>query len=330
MAAQQSTTSDPGIEAFQGPVVIEQPALEFPDFGLKRGKEGWVELNFMVNAEGKAYEIMVAENIGESEFIDAAVAHLEQTTFAPARLGDEIVDGSARRFYTFVLEGGSDAARESFVNRYQFFARSLEKDSREEIERRLQRLEAADIANMYEHAYLSLARYLFAERFGTPLERMQHLKLALAENRDEENPESYLGESAAGARRLLLQLQIQNGRYAEALETLYIIERSGDQQATRAFSSAFEEIEALRKNDQAYAVRGELDNAGEWEIMLLKDQFWLQNVEGNIAELKLRCQRSFFFYQFDPAASYDISDRAGNCSLQVIGTPGTMFRLMQR
>jgi hypothetical protein len=95
------------------------------------------------------------------------------------------------------------------------------------------------------------------------------------------------------------------------------------------FNGLLRDIEALRRSDERYAVRGQLDSAGACEIRLLKDRFWIQNVVGHIAELKLRCQRSFVFYEFEPGASYDVTDEVGRCGLQVIGDPDTEFRLMQ-
>ena len=283
----------------------------------------------MVDPEGKAYEISVADNIGNDDFIDAAIAHLGETVFQPARIGEEVVHGSSRLFYRFILENAPAGARHTFVNRYKNFNTRLRKDSQEEAERGLAELEAADVQNVYEYSYLSLARYFYADRYGTSLAQMEHLGQALKAIDDQDEKESFLGKEPLAVRRVLFQLQVRNGYYAEAFDTLRVMERKGDDEGISLFRDAVGRLEALRANDRAYGIPGRIAANGYWDIKLFKNKFRLDDVTGTIDELKLRCQRSFVFFDFDPEIEYSVSNVVGNCELQIVGDADSTFTLVQ-
>ena len=61
------------------------------------------------------------------------------------------------------------------------FQRALLSDDREDLDEALETLEATGANNLYEQAYLDLARYNFAARFGNADEQLGYLRGALAE-----------------------------------------------------------------------------------------------------------------------------------------------------
>ena len=91
-----------------------------------------------------------------------------------------------------------------------------------------------------------------------------------------------------------------------------------------------DQLALLRSNDAPVGVQGEIDASGYWNIKLFKNQFQLDDLIGFVAELKLRCEREYVFFDFDPDLRYSVSDDAGECTLQVIGDPETTFTLVQR
>ncbi|MCY3884146.1 MAG: hypothetical protein OXG24_04435, partial [Gammaproteobacteria bacterium] len=55
------------IDSFEGPRLLA-PFVRpvYPQSRLIAGEESWVELNFMVDSDGKPYEIVVTDSIGDS------------------------------------------------------------------------------------------------------------------------------------------------------------------------------------------------------------------------------------------------------------------------
>jgi TonB family protein len=318
-----------GIGLYEAPASISLTTPEYPFYAARDGQEGWVELNFMVGPDGKAYEVHVADHIGNEAFIDAARDALADSVFSPARIGDEAVHGSSKMMYRFVLTNAGGGARQLFARRYRSFMSTLEDESQSDAEAELAVLEDASIQNNYEYAYLNLARYSYALRYGTSLEQMDYLKKALGESVANPGFESFLGEDAVAARRGLLQLQLRNQYFGEAMDTLELMRLREDEAGIDSFRNAFEQLAEFRNNDQAYGVSGQLGDNGSWFIELFKDGFFLVDLMGEVAELKLRCERRYVFFEFDSETQYNVSDGAGECSLEVIGDAGTTFTLVQ-
>ncbi len=188
-----------------------------------------------------------------------------------------------------------------------------------------------DVHNNYEYAYLSLARYYYAARYGTPMEQMRHLTSALGEDAVWPNQSSFLpNDIARSVRRVLFQLNVQNQYLQEALRVWQLMEARGDSEGLALFRAAYEQLMAFKGNDDPYSVDAQLDELGSWYIELFKNSFYLDGLSGSVAELKLRCQRDYVFFAFESDIQYDISGGSGECSLEVIGEPGTTFTLVQQ
>ena len=74
---------------------------------------------------------------------------------------------------------------------------------------------------------------------------------------------------------------------------------------------------------------GEISTGTSWYHALLKNKFQLEVASGAIAEVKLRCSRQYLSFRFDPKLQYTISGRHCGCWMELVGQPGTQFRLTQ-
>ena len=105
-------------------------------------------------------------------------------------------------------------------------------------------------------------------------------------------------------------------RALEAFESLSAFEI--DEETRAALQADAEQIRILKTDDRAYSVAGEIDDTANWYFDLFKDDFAVLDVHGEIAEVKLRCDRKYVFFRFDPAIAYHVNDTYGDCHL----TPG--------
>ena len=103
-----------------------------------------------------------------------------------------------------------------------------------------------------------------------------------------------------------------------------------DEPILSKWRKSIDDIRELRTNDKPYAVTGQIGTSSSWFYELLKRKFQVEVTSGSVAEVKLRCDRQFVLFRFDPALQYTISgnDRTW-CSIELVGQPGTQFRLVQ-
>lgn len=94
VSTQAIVAVQPSPAAARAPVVIAQPRLlralqpQYPKKALEQGVAGWVDVEFTVDAEGRAQNIRVAGSEPASTFDSAAEAAVRRARFEPARTAD--------------------------------------------------------------------------------------------------------------------------------------------------------------------------------------------------------------------------------------------------
>jgi hypothetical protein len=97
---------------------------------------------------------------------------------------------------------------------------------------------------------------------------------------------------------------------------------------TAEFLPAISGLEKLRANDETYEIPGQI-SARSWHIHLFKRHFRIEVKEGLLTEIKLRCEKRYRFFPFDPKLLYEVSVKDGSCSIELDGEPGTAFKFIQ-
>ena len=89
------------------------------------------------------------------------------------------------------------------------------------------------------------------------------------------------------------------------------------------------DVEKLRTVGRSYAIVDEITNGSTWFSVLYKRNFQIAVTSGWLSEVKLRCDRRYVGFAFDPAMKYRIGDQYGTCYVELVGDPGTKFKLTQ-
>lgn len=329
MHASAAIAQDVDVRVYQEPVVKARVNPEYPNRPLRFLQEGTVELNLMVDTTGKPFEVVVTNSTGAKEFGEAALKAVNRWTFEPASLNGEPIVGSKRLLLKFQMDAEPAGASRQFINAYKKFSEGLPALSREETEQLLGQLSAAGGNNRYESAFMSQAHYMFAGRYGSTIEQMEHLDASLSFSRVKEDAVFLPEESALAARRELMKLQIKNQYFKEALTTYAYFIAVEDKEAVEAFKPVVDQVREIENNDIAYEIPVTLDDMGNFDIDLLKHNVYITAVAGKVDEFKLRCETKYFGLPVEADISYDIPETLGSCSLQILGEPGSTMKLVQ-
>jgi TonB family protein len=306
------------------PVRVETRSLpDYPIGARQNYEEGWVNLTFMVSPEGKPYEAYVSDSVGSKDFQRAALANIQHWTFKPATVNGQPIDSMVSMKMKFSLSDVEAGARPGYVEAYRALNKAVDANDKSLADAALRKLH---ITNLYEDAYFGIAQYRYATHWGTEHEQIAALQRAIAE----ESNAHYLPKPLfAGALAHLLPLQVKAGDYASAMATWDRLQNAGaDPKTLNAFKPMIEQMQALRDNDVAYDVRGEIVEY-TWGIKLYKKRFQLDVSEGHVTDIKLLCQRRYVDFKFDASIQYRIGDQYGDCWFYAVGDPGTKLRLRQ-
>lgn len=317
------TQADVEVEVYTAPQRKERVAPVYPRNAMRSGREGWVRMHFMVGADGRPYEIDVTDSMGDRSFHGAARRALEKSLFEPARRNGTPLDAGLTQKYVFEIRGPA-FARPSFLAAFRTARQAIGADDRDQAAESIDRLAPRD---HYEDALLQLAKFHYLRKWGEPEEQLAALDRAIAH----ETTAKYLPE-AVFVSSLVAQfgLLTHTRDFARALETFETLQGFDLDPDTRASLQVdVDVIQALKNDERAYDVAGEIDDSANWYFDLFKDDFAVLDVDGKIAEVKLRCQRGYVFWRFDPELVYHLGDDYGDCHLTLVGDPGTTFRLRQ-
>jgi TonB family protein len=310
------------VEVFKGPKSKRVEPAKYPFSERAQGRDGWVALNFMVDPQGKPYEITVIDSTGNKVLEKAAIEAAKDWEFEPATLNGVPIDAGHAMKVGFVLIGGSGASP-AFVKAYGAFNRALASQDRAKTDAAMAKLK---VENLYEDAYFGLAQYQYARVWGNKTQQCNALRRAIA---SEDRANFLPPDTFRAALENLLSLQIQQKDYAAALATWRKLEKIAPAEMKANWQAPIDKIEALRTDTTPFAVAGEFTDAPLWTFSLFRPRFHIALTSGRIAEIKLRCDKKYVFFKYDPQVQYTIAPEYGACGMELVGDPGTKFTLTQ-
>ncbi len=311
------------IEVFKAPKAIESPPPSYPKTESDQLHEGWVQVNFMVSPQGEPYEIVVVESTGNKAFERTAINAVRNWKFEPATLANTPIDASQNLKLVFTMDQPATAASLQFVRAYRAVLKALETNDRAKADEAFAKMR---VENLYEDAYKNLASFHYHRKWGTESQQLNALRRAIAR----ENAPRYLRkELFAGALDTLLVLEVKASDFARALETWEKLRPIASQEMLERWAPVVDEIQTLKASDKAFRMIAHIDQGTSWYGNLFRNRFEIIVTSGQVSEIKLRCEKKYVFFSYEPNLRYIVDPRHGNCGIEVVGEPDTKFDLIQ-
>jgi protein TonB len=328
-AADESNTSAPAaggepfrVEVFKGPVALKTPIPRYPDSERLVGNEGWVHLNLMVDAHGKPFEVSVVDSSGNPVFDKTAIAAVEKWTFEPARMGTQPIEGSTDFKMLFSVNTPAVGAGKSFIKAYRSLGAAIEAGDKAAADEQLAALQAQ---NLYEDAYKGVASYHYHYKWGTETQQLQDLRRALAY---ESKPYYLPKRDFIALMDRMLALQVKAHDFASALDTWDLLRKVDPRESEKNWRGTIDKIQALKQNHSPFHMDGRMEGTA-WFGHLLRKRFQIVVTNGELSEIKLRCKDKYLFFRYQPGLEYTLENWPDNCRMQLVGSPGTTFDLIQ-
>jgi TonB family protein len=322
-ASPKRITSYTAPKLVKGSVVLEYPAVE-----ELSGKEAWVDLSFMVNKTGQPFDIEVVDSSGAKAFVKQAVRALEKGQYTPATQNGKPIEARSEIRVRFQIGTGKTGADPKFARRFRSLITALQRGETDKASRVLAKLESMDILNLYEDAYLNIARFNYASTVGQPFETQLRL---LSRALDGQGQKQYLPEKLyLNSLELKFKLEVHTQHYVAARSTYRRLLKSADAERIKSeYGDLHEQVKGIRTAVGSYGVAGEVASSGIYKIGLYKDRFSLHDVKGSLTDIKLQCaaRRAQLPVQID--AEFKVPSSYGDCTLFIYGSAGSTFRLQQ-
>jgi TonB family protein len=331
------------------PVYRENP--DYPRGPLAQGKEGWVELSFVISEAGDVVEAMIEQSSGGEPFEVAALRAVQQWKYEPATQDGLPVEAATTTIIRFQLEGGggggfargdyAERASPAFVKNYQQLVRLVDAQDFQSAGALLAEMEAEERINRYETAFLWWAKYVYLSR-TSPADTAQMRRALERAVGSEEDMYLSMGQFVAAAERLVV-LHAQASDIAAAIATFErlrdaVAEFGQDPvtaklrvaqsytQSVAALQPGYEAMQELVKSDRLMAMTGSVGEFDYWVHDLLRRSFSFADIKGRLDALDVRCERGRRRYDAIPVDTvWRIPEEWGECGVYLKGEPGTTF-----
>ena len=130
--------------------------------------------------------------------------------------------------------------------------------------------------------------------------------------------------------RSIFELLVRLKHYAGALRAWDDLQGLAiDKDQLAGLERIVQQIYAIRDGTGAISREGRVFDDSRSGARLLKKKFGFQDVDGELAELKLYCDKGYVGFRFQEGMQYTVRDDLGNCGLTIIGNPGTTYTLVE-
>jgi TonB family protein len=347
--AQEAAQPEASADVEVTPVSRVNP--EYPSGPLAQGREGWVELSFVISETGDVIEPMIEQSSGGEPFERAALRAVQEWKYLPATEDGVPVERAVKTIIRFQLEGGGgggqvrgeyvERASAAFVKNYRQLVRLVDGQDFEGAAALLATMEAEQRLSRYETAFLWWAKYVYLSR--TSSSDLAQMRRALERAVGGED-DMYLSmdQFVAAAERLVV-LHAQAADIAAAMATFErlrdtVAEFAEDRataglravpsytQSVAALQPAYEAMQELVNSDRLMAMNGSVGEFDYWVHDLLRRSFSLADIQGRLDALDIRCERGRRRYDSIPVDTvWRVPEEWGTCGVYVKGESGTTF-----
>ncbi|MDF2177450.1 energy transducer TonB [Aliiglaciecola sp. CAU 1673] len=305
--------------------VVDRVVPKYPTQLGRKGQEGWVQLSYVVSAQGTVENVLVEDSSGQRLFEKAAKEAVEKWTFEPAQLdGKPVQQCKNGVLFDFSMSKPSKGVTRRFANRVESIQSLIKAGELDAAKVQLDLLEDKESWNLNEGAVLWMVKAAYQQAKGAAEQELQSLKRALAYE------DRLTDEQLFVLRARRFQLEVSANLLAAALETFNKLRTNSNHQDVIAQLQPYaDNAAALLASESPIAVEGAVDERALWSHGLSRNRFTLIDVEGELVGLEVRCDSQHSSYKAIAELIWDVPQSWGQCSVYVKGEPNSRFTLVE-
>ena len=327
MLSTSVTADEPTHRIYAKPVA--RPAPDYPFAELRRGRQGWVELSYVVTSDGAVIDPVVEASSGSKPFERAAKEAVMRFEYEPARVNGEAVQQCKTKVrVAFALDGAQEAVSREFNGMYRLIDRSLDRGDVEKAKKRLASLDQSEGLTIAERSWLWAMHARIAGLEGNSETQLRAIQRAAP------GSQWIPDQLSIGLLKTKASLELDKGDYSSALET-YSKLKSIEGADTAQLDKVVAQIDALVASDKLFFKEARIGEdacescEGQWRYRPLRRSIEIADLRGSLDRLEVRCDWQRFVDDAREGVAWSIPEAWGDCSVVVLGEPGSTFKLFE-
>jgi len=320
------------IESVKVAVPIKRAAPKYPTSEARKGREGWTQLSFVVGTDGIPYDVTVINSSGNSRIDNTSVRAVKKWRYDPATNADgEVIEQCQTSVQLDYRLGAKNAVSKKFRTRLLKTFEHLRAENVELLKEDLEQLDKVNSGKMTENTWLSYVKANYYGLKGDEEKQYFYLTKAVPNSVKKDKKHILPEDSLLVSLHQLFRLQAKKSKYFDALQTFEKIEQFDSELALniqnnlRPFAA---KIEQAIDSDKLIVVEGEI-NRGRWIHNLAREQFAVNEINGKLRKLDVRCENKRNVFTVNDTSTWKIPKSWGNCQVIIEGDDTTTFELVE-
>jgi len=308
-------------------VAIDRQLPDSPRHRARKIQEAWVQLSYVVTADGRAIDPVVVNSSGGIDFENEVRKVTETWRFEESATGAELPNNVADTRFT--IRGKGKGVTRKFARYSRHIMVALQGDNIELARKTAD--EAIEIGgwNLYESTILWLMVGRIEGAEGDDVGQLEMYKRGLAVS----DARSLKRDARVDLLEKIFNLESKLGHYAAALTTLASLKKvPGSAEAFGRLASRAAEIEEMLANDDIVVAAATVaapcdcdEGTALWAYVPQRRTFSFVNVSGNVERFEARCELQRISADVVTDEKWTLPEDWGYCQVFVFGDDGATF-----
>ncbi|WNC66899.1 energy transducer TonB [Thalassotalea nanhaiensis] len=307
---------------FVSALPLKRVEPKYPIKEAKSGNDGWVQLSYVVEANGSVSNVIVENSSGSSSFEKSARRAVKKWKYEPALENGEPVESCLNRVQLdFKMH---TAPSKKFNNAYKQASLLANEKTLTEFKVKIDELDKLT-KNSNEVLFTEILKAQHAEFNNDKKSQLKHYENAIITG------EHALKDSfKISLYQKLYSLYLHHNLFVKAYEfSDKIIDSNASEQIKEKYKSHRLEIDNLVTSDKHISIDANIENREHWGHSLVRNEFSITDIDGHLVKLEIRCANKRSAYTIEDNVSWKIPSSWQGCRVIVFGEDNTRFKLVE-
>ena len=319
------------ITAFTPATPLERVNPRYPTTAVRKGREGWVRLSYVIDEEGRVKDPVVEDFFGSPSFKRSALSAVKKWQYNPALKDGEPTQQCHQAVQLDFAINGKTGATRKFIKAYKNADEIFKAGNVDAADEALKELLSWDTLNRYENAWLlNLESQIAREQSDIEREAKSLTRLLSSNGQKRFNNAVFDDDYVAYVLQRKILLDAQRGYYAEALKSYSRLQEMEEQQPRiEEVAAIVNQIETSIASEKNLQVPVSMGDNGRWFHTLVRNKFAFNNIQGELDTVEVRCDSHREKFTVAEAHVWHIPQSWGQCQVMVKGDSATTFDLIE-
>ncbi|MGB1262194.1 MAG: energy transducer TonB [Cognaticolwellia sp.] len=299
---------------------------KYPKEAARQSREGWAKLSFIIEKDGSVSNVITKETSGSKDLTLAAKKAVMKWQYEPAMENGEPIQQCANDvLMMFRMDGnGASGATRRFQSLYKKTQTALSAKNYPKTKELLKRFDKIKYLHLSENNYLQLLSAQYASEIDEHALQLSHLnKIVLADT-----PENAKQLLSILDQKFIIEIKLN--RLKSAYNTFKRIKKmSIAAPYLEGYQEILKRVDNFINSDNELIVNGDIRSNDYWYHALVRNEFTLSNISGELTKMDIRCANKRHIYSIENNNTWKIPATWQQCQIFIFGENNATFSLIE-